>query len=76
MRPRAQGCTHSIDQDTIVTDFLDEKRREISDRLAELKPLVEAGGEFLVRAEVQNRKQNDFWVLSPGLKAEMTIQLK
>jgi hypothetical protein len=28
-------------QDTIVTDFLDEKRREINDRLAELKPLIE-----------------------------------
>jgi macrolide-specific efflux system membrane fusion protein len=41
-----------------------------------VKPLVQAGGEFLVRAEVQNRKQNDAWVLSPGLNAAMTIQLK
>jgi hypothetical protein len=32
---------HSSEQDTIVTDFLDEKRREISDRLAELKPLID-----------------------------------
>jgi hypothetical protein len=29
------------EQDTIVTDFLDEKRREITDRLKELKPLVD-----------------------------------
>jgi hypothetical protein len=28
-------------EDSIVTDFLDEKRREITDRLVELKPLVE-----------------------------------
>jgi len=41
-----------------------------------VKPLVQAGGEFLVRAEVQNRRQNDSWVLSPGLSAEMTIELK
>jgi hypothetical protein len=29
------------EQDSIVTDFLDEKRREITDRLKELKPLVD-----------------------------------
>ncbi len=29
------------EQDAIVTDFLDEKRREITDRLKELKPLVD-----------------------------------
>src|ERR1700735_369758 len=32
--------SHPSEQDTIVTDFLDEKRREINDRLAELKPLI------------------------------------
>jgi hypothetical protein len=32
--------SHSSEQDTIVTDFLDEKR-EINDRLAELKPLID-----------------------------------
>ena len=45
-------------------------------KIVYVKPLVEAGGEFLVRAEVQNRKENGAWVLSPGLNAEMTIQLK
>jgi hypothetical protein len=33
--------SHPSEQDTIVTDFLDEKRREINDRLAELKPLID-----------------------------------
>lgn len=41
MRPGLSGCIHSSEQDTIVTDFLDEKRREINDRLAELKPLID-----------------------------------
>jgi len=45
-------------------------------KIVYVKPMVEAGGEFLVRAEVQNRKQNGAWVLSPGLNAEMTIELK
>jgi hypothetical protein len=34
-------CIHSSEQDTIVTDFLDEKRQEINGRLAELKPLID-----------------------------------
>ena len=29
-----------------------------------------------VRAEVQNRKQDGVWILNPGMKAEMTIELK
>ena len=37
---------------------------------------VKTGGGFLVRAEVQNLKENGFWVLSPGLKAKMIIQLR
>jgi hypothetical protein len=41
VQPESPGCIHSSDEDTIVTDFLDEKRREINDRLAELKPLID-----------------------------------
>jgi hypothetical protein len=41
VQPELSGCIHSSEQDTIVTDFLDEKRREINDRLAELKPLID-----------------------------------
>jgi multidrug efflux pump subunit AcrA (membrane-fusion protein) len=47
-----------------------------SGKIVYVKPLVEAGGRFQVRAEVQNRQENGVWVLSPGLNAEMTIQLK
>jgi hypothetical protein len=32
---------HTSEEDAIVTDFLEEKRREIGDRLKELKPLVD-----------------------------------
>jgi hypothetical protein len=41
VRSESSGRIHSSEQDTIVTDFLDEKRREINDRLAELKPLID-----------------------------------
>jgi multidrug efflux pump subunit AcrA (membrane-fusion protein) len=41
-----------------------------------VNPLVQAGGEFLVRAEVDNRMgANKQWVLRPGMLADMTIEL-
>lgn len=45
-------------------------------KIVYVKPLIEAGGEFLVRAEIKNRRQGDAWILSPGLSAEMTIKPK
>jgi multidrug resistance efflux pump len=42
-----------------------------------VSPLVEAGSRFLVKVEVVNRQDQDGqWLLRPGMKAEMTIQLK
>jgi multidrug efflux pump subunit AcrA (membrane-fusion protein) len=39
-------------------------------------PIVEAGMQFLVHAEVENRQENGFWLLRPGLPVKMTIQRK
>lgn len=41
-----------------------------------VSPLVEAGMQFLVHAEVVNRQQNGSWLLRPGVPADMKIQLK
>jgi len=41
-----------------------------------VSPMVEAGTRFLVKVEVVNRQEGGHWVLRPGMKAEMTIQLK
>lgn len=38
-----------------------------------VSPLVEMGGQRLIRATVDNRKENGEWLLSAGLEAEMTI---
>ena len=61
---------------TIAVSLPGGQREMFPGKVVYVKPLVEAGGEFLVRAEVQNRKQNGVWVLTPGLNADMTIQLK
>ncbi len=52
------------------------QRETFQGRIVYVKPLVEAGGEFLVRAEVENRREDGVWVLCPGLSAKMTIQLR
>ena len=31
------------------------------------------GGVYRVRAEVKNQREGDYWLLRPGLKAEMTV---
>jgi multidrug efflux pump subunit AcrA (membrane-fusion protein) len=66
-----QGCPV-----TVAVKLARGETQTVSGKIVYVKPLVEAGGEFLVRAEVQNVKQNGVWLLSPGLNAEMTIQLK
>jgi multidrug efflux pump subunit AcrA (membrane-fusion protein) len=61
---------------TVVVTLAHGQRETFPGKIVYVKPLIEAGGEFMVRAEVQNREENGAWVLSPGLNAEMTIQLK
>jgi multidrug efflux pump subunit AcrA (membrane-fusion protein) len=41
-----------------------------------VKPLTDTGDTYMVRAKVENRKVNGSWLLSPGMQAEMNIQLK
>jgi hypothetical protein len=54
-----------------VTDFLAEKRREINDRLAELKPLIdeytqlEAAGSQRLQRRRQHRRAGPPWTRSP-----------
>jgi multidrug efflux pump subunit AcrA (membrane-fusion protein) len=45
---------------------------ELPGQIVFASPIVEAG-EFLVRAEVENRGQAGRWLLRPGLAAELTI---
>lgn len=44
--------------------------------ITHVSPVVEAGYRFLVWADVVNRQQGGYWLLRPGMTAEMSIQLK
>ncbi len=41
-----------------------------------VSPLVQAGDRYRVRAEVENRQQNEHWLLRPGMSASMTIHVQ
>ena len=41
-----------------------------------VSPLVQASGDYRVVCEVKNRKVDGFWVMLPGMDAELTIKLK
>lgn len=40
-----------------------------------VSPEIEAGSQFRVKAELINEKRDGYWVLGPGLNADMTIEL-
>ena len=61
---------------TVVVTLARGKKESFPGKIVYVKPLIEAGGEFLVRAEIDNRKLGDVWLLSPGLNAEMIIHLR
>ncbi len=68
-----------IDQPVTVRVSLARGRvEEFQGKVVFVSSLVQAGGEYQVWAEVDNRKQQrgNLWLLRPGLQAEMTIQLK
>lgn len=61
---------------TIAVELANGRRESFAGKIVFVSPLVEAGMQFLVHAEVVNRQENGYWLLSPGLPADMTIQLK
>jgi multidrug efflux pump subunit AcrA (membrane-fusion protein) len=61
---------------SISVELAHGKKETFTGKVVFVKPVVATGGEYDVRAEVENRKENGAWVLRPGLVAEMSIQLK
>ncbi len=60
----------------VVVTLSRGQRETFQGKIVFASPVIRSGGDFQVRAEVQNRKQGDSWLLDSGLPAEMTIQLK
>jgi len=52
------------------------RKMQMEGKIVYVNSLVEAGGEYQVRAEIANHKENGQWLLRPGLTASMVIQLQ
>lgn len=52
------------------------ERREFTGVITFVSPLVQAGGDYRVYADVENRREQDQWLLRPGLEAEMTLDAR
>jgi macrolide-specific efflux system membrane fusion protein len=61
---------------TITVELPNRKSASFPGTVVYASQLVEAGMQFLVHAQVENRKENGFWLLRPGLTVQMTIQRK
>jgi multidrug efflux pump subunit AcrA (membrane-fusion protein) len=59
----------------VVVTLPDKRVERFDGTIVYVKPVIE-GGMFEVRAEIKNRKQNDDWLVYPGMRADMTIRLK
>jgi multidrug efflux pump subunit AcrA (membrane-fusion protein) len=60
----------------VVVTFPGGQRVPFPGKVVYVKPVIEESGDFLVRAEVQNRKLDGVWLLSPGMYGDMIIQMK
>ena len=60
---------------TVTVTLANGSIEKFSGKLGFASPIIQAGGEYRVWAEIQNRRRGQFWILRPGLSAEMTIQI-
>ena len=84
-RLRVEGFLNSADFDpfqiegkpvTVRVKLAQGRHVDFSGKIVFVNPIIQAKGNFLVRAEVENRQVNDSWVMRPGMDAEMEISLR
>jgi multidrug resistance efflux pump len=61
---------------TVEVELSGGRRECFTGQIVFVSPLVQAGGEYRLWAEVLNRRQDQDWLLRPGQLAEMTIHLE
>ena len=61
---------------TVTVTMAHGRREAFQGKIILASQEIETNGEFHIRAEVLNRQENDFWLLTTGAAAEMTIHLE
>jgi multidrug efflux pump subunit AcrA (membrane-fusion protein) len=75
----AKGRQRSDIQDRpvqVIVTFSQDQRMTFPGKVVYVKPELNDLGEFLVRAEIENKEQNGVYILSPGMYGDMIIHLK
>ena len=77
-RARRQVCAGRTRKAHVTVDVVITRgeKKSLPGKIIFVKPLTDTGDTYMVRAKVENRKVNGSWLLSPGMQAEMNIQLK
>lgn len=61
---------------TVEIDLARGRREQFKGQVIFVNPIVQAGNRYRVRAEVENRQENEQWLLNPGSTATMVIHLQ
>jgi multidrug resistance efflux pump len=82
-RLRVEGFVHTRDffpgeiigrQAVVRVELARGERRELTCRVTFVSPLIQAGGDYRVWAEIDNRREQGRWLLRPGMQAEMILE--
>ena len=60
---------------TVEVELARGRRERFTGQMVFVNPLVQPGGDYRVRAEVENRLEANQWLLRPGTEADMTINI-
>jgi macrolide-specific efflux system membrane fusion protein len=60
----------------VETEIARGRKVKFPGKIVFVSPLDQPGGEYLVWAEVENRQENEYWLLRPGSTATMTIDVR
>ena len=62
-----------LDSPVTIETTLQNRKVKFDGRIVFVKPIVNTIGEYQIKAEVENRKENGGWLLFPGMYVDMTI---
>lgn len=62
-----------LDSPVTIEATLQNRKVKFEGRIVFVKPIVNTIGEYQIRADVENRKENGGWLLFPGMYVDMTI---
>ncbi len=60
---------------TVQVQLARGQAEQFEGKITFVSPLVEAGGDYRVWAQVTNRSRNGVWLMRPGLQARMVVHL-